>query len=117
MKKALSWLFLTLFIFTVLLTVVSCDRTTPPTTTDSGSPTETAPSEESIDRVTEEPTEGPTEEPLMDREYRILDSADRFKLSGNRMAPLGDGITCDFTASGIEFRGFHGGQGHALSLM
>jgi lysophospholipase L1-like esterase len=46
----------------------------------------------------------------MDREYRILDSADRFKLLGNRMAPVGDGITCDFTASGIEFRGFMVGK-------
>lgn len=80
MKRALSWLFLTLFLFSVLLTAVSCDRATPPTMSDGVSPTET----DSPEEPTEEPTEAPTEEPeepddlLVDREYRIVDSLDRF---------------------------------------
>lgn len=112
MKRALSWLFLTLFLFSVLLTAVSCDRATPPTMSDGVSPTEA----DSPEEPTEEPTEAPTEEPeepddlLVDREYRIVDSLDRFKFFGNRMTTLEDGVTCDFTASGIEFHGFMAGK-------
>ena len=108
MKRALSWLFLTLFLFSVLLIAVSCDRATPPTMSDSVSPTEA----DSPEEPTEEPTEEP-EEPddlLVDREYRIVDSLDRFKFFGNRMTTLEDGVTCDFTASGIEFHGFMAGK-------
>ena len=38
------------------------------------------------------------------------DSLDRFKFFGNRMTTLEDGVTCDFTASGIEFHGFMAGK-------
>ena len=116
MKKRSPLLFLLLYTLSILLTVASCEQVYPPEASDSGFVTDTGFIEGTTDITVEEPTEEPTEEPeepedlLVDQEYRIVDSPDRFKLFSNRMTPLGDGITCDFTASGIEFRGFMVGR-------
>lgn len=102
MKSLFSFLLVSLFLLPIVPTLVSCGSSSQ----GNAETTDTVP-----DSTTgEDTTETPVEDLLVNNVYNVAEDREHFKLFGNRMLPIGNAVTCDFTASGIEFRGYMKGE-------
>ncbi len=102
--------------FTLVFSAVGCNSSeSKETEKQTETPTKTPadkvtgkPTENTSDKATEKPTEK-TDDELSSKTYNISDDYMYFKLIG-RMQDVDDGVSCDFTASGIEFDGVMTGE-------
>lgn len=104
MKNFFSFLLVSLFLLPIMPALVSCGDS------QGGAETPHTETNSTPDSTDGGVTTVPVEELLVDNVYNIAEAPQRFKLFGNRMVPMGNAVTCDFTASGIEFRGYMKGE-------
>lgn len=113
MPKKIFKAFIFVLLFTLLFT--GCNSTPKATEPNSEDPTE-APTEKPTLKPTSKPTEKPTSKPTSEYvpvydevKCDFTDVHDLVKMLG-RARVVNDGITCDFTASGIEFYAYVDGE-------
>lgn len=102
MKSLFSLLLVSLFLLPIVPTLVSCGSSSQGDVETTGTVPDSTTGEDT--------TETPVEDLLVNNVYNIAEDHAHFKLFGNRMLPIGNAVTCDFTASGIEFRGYMKGE-------
>ena len=102
MKKTLISLLLTIAFSSLLFCAVACNSA-------SETPTE-APTDAQTDAPTDAPTEKATKPTYApEQTYNITNDSENFKIIGRSIDTEG-GVSCDFTASGIEVSGVMGGR-------
>ena len=112
MKRRFLILVSAILVLCTLLSLVGCVAEEAPTADETEPQKTNAPTQ----KPTQKPTEKVTKKPSTDddkevsyRKYKLAEDLKYFKLIG-RTQTLGDGISCDFTASGIEFEGVMSGD-------
>ena len=112
MKKIFFTLISTLLILASLFSVISlvgCNSETVDETEPATEKPTSAPTEKPTAKPTEKPTESKKDnDKLKNKTYDLVDDWKYFKLIG-RMNEVDGGMSCDFTASGIEFEGIMSG--------